>query len=121
MNEVEFRTLNRVALIVRPKQPYIDWANGLEEGGPKLILDSPEQEYTIYLVEESSLDLDPRPALRRHYSAIFDQELAGWHRDPSVWPRQRNLNTFMEWFDVEMHSMVVDLAEIPLEVEWFAG
>jgi hypothetical protein len=121
MNEVEFWALNKVALIVRPKQPYIDWANGLEEGGPKLSLESPEQEHTIYLVEESSLDLDPEPSLRRHYSAIFEQELAGWHRDPSEWPRQRNLNTFLKWFDIKIHSMIVDLAEIPLEVEWFAG
>jgi len=27
----------------------------------------------------------------------------------------------LQWFDIEIHSMVVDLAEIPLEIEWFAG
>jgi hypothetical protein len=121
MNDVEFWAINRVALIVRPKQPYIDWANGLEESGPKLSLERPNQEYTIYLVEELDLDLDPGPALQRHHSSIFEQELAGWHRDPSAWPQNRNLRTFLDWFDVEMHSMVVDLAEIPLEFEWFAG
>lgn len=121
MNEVEFWALNRTALVIRPKQPYIDWANSLEEDGPKLSLRKQDQEYTIYLVEEFNSDLDPGPALQKHYSSIFEQELAGWHRDPSAWPGKRSLRTFMEWFDVEMHSMVVDLAKIPLEVEWFAG
>jgi hypothetical protein len=30
------RRVKRTAVIVIPKQPYIDWANSLEEGGVKL-------------------------------------------------------------------------------------
>jgi len=121
MNEISFLAVNRTALIVRPKKAYVEWANSLEVGGPKLDLDEPETEYTIYLVEEMSHDLGPQPALRKHYSSIFVQELAGWHRDKSAWPPKRDLKTFNQWFDVEVHSLVVDLANIPLEIEELAA
>jgi len=121
MNPINFLALNRAALIVKPKKAYIDWANSLGDGGPKLDLDEPPPEYTIYLVEELGQDIDPRPALRMHCSSIFDQELAGWHTDPNAFPPKRDLETFSEWFDVELHSLVVDLAGSPLETEELAG
>jgi len=121
MRPTTFLVLNRAALIVRPKKPYIDWANSLEPSGPKLTPDRPEPEHTICLVEELSHDLNPRPALRKYCTAIFEQELAGWHRDPNDWPPKRDLDTFKEWFAVELHSLVVDLANIPLELEELAA
>ena len=39
--------LNRAVLIVRPKQPYIDWATGLDDSG---VVPSPEDEQTVYLI-----------------------------------------------------------------------
>ncbi len=31
------RLLNRTAITIRPKQPYIDWANSFSDGGPTFI------------------------------------------------------------------------------------
>ncbi len=45
------RRVKRTAVIVIPKQPYIDWANSLEEGGVKLGEEF-TPEHTIYLVED---------------------------------------------------------------------
>ena len=95
MASITFHALNRTALIVRPKKPYIDWVNGLQPGKPLLNLDEEQLEYTIYLVEELSLGLDPGPAIREHYTSIFEQELAGWQRDPNQWPANLDLKTFM--------------------------
>ena len=36
--------LNRAVLIVRPKQPYIDWAAGLDDSG---LVPDPEGEQTV--------------------------------------------------------------------------
>jgi hypothetical protein len=44
------RRVKRTAVIVKPKQPYIDWANSLEDGGVKLGEDY-VPEHTIYLGE----------------------------------------------------------------------
>ncbi len=38
-------------------------------------------------------------------------ELEAWERDPMNWPTDRSYDVFREWFDVEIHSIVVDTAD----------
>lgn len=45
------RTINRAGLIVRPKQPYVDWANSVEDDGPRANLQELQASPSIYLVE----------------------------------------------------------------------
>ena len=39
--------INRTALTVIPKQPYIRWANSLDDDGPKLDVHDPHYEPTV--------------------------------------------------------------------------
>lgn len=55
------RRLIRPALSVRPKQPYLDWANTLEAGGVKIGQEF-MPETSIYLAEDTT---EPVPALCR--------------------------------------------------------
>ena len=43
--------------------------------------------------------------------------LDGWVTDEPLWPPKLSLKPFREWFDIQYHSMLWDLAELPLEVE----
>ena len=45
------KLVKRTAVIVIPKQPYIDWANSLDDDVK--FEDNPSPEHTIYLLEES--------------------------------------------------------------------
>jgi hypothetical protein len=47
------RRVKRAAVSIKPKQPYIDWANGLDEHGVKLGTEF-TREGTIYLVDDLS-------------------------------------------------------------------
>jgi len=103
------RRVKRTAVIVIPKQPYIDWANSLEEGGVKLGEDF-TPEHTIYLVEDiTGYMIDKVEIIKPHFEFIFEEELVSWHRRVSNWPPNRDLATFLEWFEVEIHSLVLDL------------
>jgi len=42
------------------------------------------------------------------WKEIFEQELTGWYTVPSLWPKKRTLKLFLEWFDVECHTCLVD-------------
>jgi hypothetical protein len=42
---------------------------------------------------------------------IFEEQLNGWYRVPSVWPEDRELKAFLLWFDCSFHSVVVDLCD----------
>lgn len=44
-----------------------------------------------------------------YFAFIFEEELNAWHRVESDWPAQRDLDTFLAWFEVEYHSIVIDL------------
>ena len=39
---------------------------------------------------------------------LFEHELAAWMTDDAWWPEQRDWRTFKKWFDVEIHSVVLD-------------
>ncbi len=42
---------------------------------------------------------------------LFEMELDSWDRDPRTWPVNRSYATFREWFDVEIHSIVLDASD----------
>jgi hypothetical protein len=46
---------------------------------------------------------------------LFEQELNGWYTDPAPWPRDRSLEMLKEWCSFELHSVVVNTGESPLE------
>lgn len=103
--------INRSAVIVHHKQPYIDWATSLDDSG---MAPSPDDERTVYLVPVVESDLEIEAMLVVGYDAIFERELEDWHLIEADWPTNRTFAMFQEWFDVEVHSMVTDLCDVPL-------
>ena len=59
--------------------------------------------------------------LKKHYAIIFEQELVEWHLVEKDWPQKRDLKTFKDWFEVEAHSMVLDVCDYAFEFEEFAA
>jgi hypothetical protein len=103
--------LNRSVLIVRPKQPFLDWAAGLDESG---LVPNVEGEQTAYLVPEFDDDEEAQQVLEEVFAEVFERELFGWHTDEAVWPENRDLALFMQWFEIELHSVVEDLCDFEL-------
>ena len=69
------REVKRTALVIKPKQPYIQWANSLDEDGIKLGEDF-EMEGRVYLVDDaSSFERDVEAAVAPHFEFIFEEEL----------------------------------------------
>jgi len=115
MEPIRFRIINRAALILKPKRPFFDWVNSFSP--TKLEPGKPTYDFSIYLVDPPALGLDPTPAVAKHYEQLFELELADALQDRSRWPPNRDLHTFHEWFDVEMHSILVDLVNKPVRHE----
>lgn len=100
--------LNRAAVIARPKQPYLDWAKGLDDSG---LAPDADGEQTVYLIPEYWDDDEAWAMLERIYSIIFESELQGWCTDETTWPTPRDFAMFKEWFAIELHSVVEDLVD----------
>ena len=111
------KRVKRTAVIVIPKRPYINWANSVDDGHVKFG-DNPSPEHTIYLVEDiSDYVVDTVEIIKPHFEFIFKEELNSWHRLESDWPPNRDLETFLEWFEIQIHSMVLDLPRGRLKTE----
>jgi hypothetical protein len=104
--------LNRGVLIVRPKQPYIDWAAQVDDSG---VVPDPEGEKTVYLIPEFESDEEGWEILEDVYAEVFERELDEWHTDESAWPQNRTFEVFKKWFDIELHSVVEDLCAYGIE------
>ena len=103
--------LNRGVVIVRPKQPYLDWAAGLNDSG---LVPDPNGEQTVYLIPSYEDEDTAWELLQEVHMAIFENELHGWHTDEVAWPRGRDFAMFKAWFEVELHSVVEDLCDFEI-------
>ena len=107
-------TLNRSAIVVKPKQPFLEWLHAADPTSRELSLPDLVRESTIYLIPECDTDEEADDVLHELCEEIFEEQLAGWYEDTSTWPRNRSYEVFCHWFDYRHYSMLVDLCDEPL-------
>jgi hypothetical protein len=103
--------INRCVVVVKPKHPFLSWANGLPDVRSKFTLDVVRSDTHAYLFPEYEMEDERVELLRENYEAIFEQELMGWCTNPQAHPDRRTFEMFLEWFEVEFHSMVFDVLD----------
>ena len=108
--------INRAALMVKAKKPFLDWINYTE--GPKSTLEAVNRECHVYLISEHDTSKQLEEVLQVIYEDIFATELGGFCTDTDEWP-EISYKLFKKWFDVEVHSMVFDSYEDEIEKEEF--
>lgn len=108
--------INRSLVILKPKQPFLDWARTLDDEDKNLTLEQLAEDSTAYLIPELWQDSDQQELLESYYDVLFEEQLAGWWTDEADWPQKRDLKKFLAWFEVEFHSLVFDLCEEPIRV-----
>ena len=103
-------TVNRVSVVVEPKEPFLAWTRSLKTASPIDEM-SPDDLTSVFLVDANGDDFDRAEILGRHWHAMFDEQLFSWHTDQRDWPTNRTLDLFLEWFDVRVVELVYDLGE----------
>jgi hypothetical protein len=94
-----------------PGQPFLDWLHRVDPTSAELSLEDLRREPTIYLLPECENQEAVGECLKEVCAEIFEEQLNGWYRDPSVWPVDRDFDTFIRWFEYRFHSMLVDLRD----------
>lgn len=108
------RELNRSAVIVIPKQPFLDWLHFVDPTSTELTLRDLCREPTIYLMLECESDDEFAHRLPDLSPVIFEDQLNGWWTGQSAWPVERTWTVFQTWFECRYHSVVLDLCDQPL-------
>jgi hypothetical protein len=111
--------VNRMVVIIRPEQPFIDWINET----PELALTTPvtleeiQQDCDVVLVPVMDSEEEVDKWLELLKPRLLEMQLESWSEDRVTWPEIRSSQVFDEWCRLEFHSMVWDLADQPIYVE----
>ncbi|MHC4831619.1 MAG: hypothetical protein ACYTFT_14895 [Planctomycetota bacterium] len=109
--------INRAAIVLRPRQPYLEWSKKDDETGvAESAFESMHEDPTVFLLPEYEDPDSEGDVLRKYWPVLFAAMLEGRLRDESMWPQDRTLQMFQDWFEVPMSSVVRDLClDEPLE------
>ena len=102
-------------ITIRPKQPFFDWVQRCDYDST-LTLEDVREDPAAYLIPEFEDDEEQAEVMKWIYDDIFEAQLESWYPDRAMWPSNRDLKMFLEWFDIEFHSLVFDLLDEPIEV-----
>lgn len=112
--------VNRNVLLVKPRKPFVDWANRLP-GAETLKVSEGElrNDCLSVLIPDFAHEEQATAYIQTIYRFLFEEMLFSWCTDDKLWPKQRSFRTFQQWFDIEMHSMIVDTVEDEIRREEF--
>jgi hypothetical protein len=112
--------VNRSVAIIRPKAPFLQWLKTIPgELDPALTLEALGRDCNAMLIPAEDDPAELQKFVLQHYRQLFEAELADWCDEPSYWPEQITPEHFQAWFDVQIHSVLTDLVDDPLEREAF--
>ena len=108
-----YESINRNAIVVKARKPLLDWVKYIYPDDPL----TETEEGNIYLIREKESNEEIEKWLKRNFDKIFQNELNDWHTDEKHWPQKRTFKLFQEWFEYEIHSMVLDLEDTRITKE----
>lgn len=105
-------TVNQAAVIVKVKQPYVDWANKLpDNSGMVVSVEELNKSPHTYLIPIYDMSPDIEAFAENVKPYIFENELNGWCTYEPWWPENRSPKMFDEWFDISISELIFDLDE----------
>lgn len=113
------RVINRTAVTITGAKPYVDWMRSTATDRDQGILTVvPARPFgSAFLLPELELEEDVQEWVEENASWLFEFQLSSWTEDESLWPATRDLKAFREWFTIDIHSVVVDVADDEIEGE----
>jgi len=106
---------NRCALFIVPKSPFKKWAKQYDDDIGNDLEDRLNERH-IYLID-LLYGKELPDILNPYYLDIFEYELSTWNRIRNEWPKDRDLDLFLDWFEVTFCEDVIDLETEPIETD----
>ena len=105
--------LNRNLVVVRPRQPFIDWVREVDPGDP-VGADFVREQVSAFLIDQFEVPGEAEKWVEDQCDFFFRFMCNEWYTDPALWPTFEGWKKFGEWFDVEYIEMAWDLIDAPL-------
>lgn len=114
------RTINRSVVIIRPKQPFLDWLSSEDnESGRNPFSTIRTDKSNAFLIPEHHItdSTEAQLYIEKCWEEVFEQFLFEWIVEDSLWPQNRTLQMFREWFEMIYAPIIWDVVDEPLEIE----
>ena len=111
------KSINRSAVIIKPKQPFVDWLNSIPNEKSDYTLERVSAENLVFLIPELYGPEESMGYVKKVYDQIFEFELFGWYTEENLWPQKRNWKMFQDWFSIEINSEVFDFVDGTIKKE----
>jgi len=109
--------IDRSVAVIKPKQPFVDWANSVGDEEEQYSIFDFSTDCSIILLPVVDSDEHAEGFIKDIFQDLFELELSSWMANDETWPENITYKMFLEWFDVEYHSMVFDSLEDDTEKE----
>ena len=110
---------NRAAILVRPKEPFAQWASRVCRDAHEVTVEELRKESTVFMVESVDLQEDAEEVMKRYSDEIFEFLLWECCTEKEFWPSSRDWDTFKEWVDASYYGLVLDLLHDGIKSEEF--
>lgn len=108
--------INRFALILRPKEPFVHWANAPEKDpGERVTLEEVREDPVVYLIPDMEWPEATMDWVFENFDYFFKNQLAQYWTDEELWPTNRSVEMFKEWFDIEILSVLDNVVDEAIE------
>jgi hypothetical protein len=109
--------INRTLLTLRPNENFLEWLHQTSEENAKVEEEELWEDSNAYLIKEVDSESDLEEILKSRYQELFVAELSDWVEDDQLWPEDLSFETFCEYFQVEVQTVVIDLVDSPINKE----
>ena len=103
--------VDRSAVVLKPTQIFLDWLKSTDQDVPDLTIEQLRANCPVFLVPEFDEPEEAVAYFDERYQQIFQAEIAAWDIPKDKWPQDMSLTMFWEYFDIEVHDMVLDMEE----------
>lgn len=111
------KLINRGVIVIKARQPFVDWLNKLPDTSTPYTLDDLREDCTVLLIPDFPSLEEMEAFINPLKPDLFEEELLNYSDDPLLWPDDLTARRFDTWFDLENHSMVYDAAAAPIMVQ----
>ena len=105
--------LNRDLLVVRPREPFVEWAASVFDDA-QVSPETTRDWANAFLLPEFDTEEEALAWLSDECEVIFEVMLSEWIVVPEMWPEDRGWGAFQRWFALERIETTWDLVDEPL-------
>ncbi|MDO5640273.1 MAG: hypothetical protein Q4G28_10450 [Neisseria sp.] len=109
--------VDRTAVVLKPTAKFLEWLKSSDEDMPDLTIEQLRTNCSVYLIPEFDAPEAAVSYFDDRYQEIFQAEIAAWDVPKSKWPEDMSLVAFWQYFDIEIHDMVLDMEEADINAD----